>query len=285
LAATLEGFHCIVTGASRGLGAAVARELRSRGANLLLTATDAAALERQRDELLPLGTPLASIHLCAANLARPDSPGRILDQARRHWQRLDGLVNNAAIVGPTGALWDNDWEEWTETIRVNLLAPAALCRLAVPRMKQSGGGSIVNLSGGGATGPRPGLTAYATAKAALVRFTETLAQEAGGFGVRVNAVAPGGLATRMLDKLLAAGEEQLGAEEYARIVERKRTGGDSPERAAKLIVLLLSPEGAGISGRLLSAVWDPWEDLPARAADLADEWYTLRRITPEDAPR
>ena len=125
------------------------------------------------------------------------------------------LVNNAAIVGPIGCLWENKWDEWETTIRVNLLTPAALCRASIPWMRERDG-AIVNISGGGATGPRPFFSAYGTAKAGLVRFSETLAREMAGSGIRVNCVAPGAMDTNMNAEVLQAGAELAGADEFGR---------------------------------------------------------------------
>jgi len=144
------------------------------------------------------------------------------------------------------------------------------------------GGSIVNLSGGGATGPRPNFSAYATAKAGLVRFTETLAQEVADLGIRVNAISPGIMATEMLEAVLRAGPQQAG-EDYQRMTEVKRNGGQPPERAAALAWYLASPASQGITGRLISAIWDPWPELAKHVDELNEsDIYTLRRITPED---
>ena len=93
-----------------------------------------------------------------------------------------------------------------ETIRVNLLGTVTMCRAVLPGMRERGYGKIINLSGGGATGPRPNFSAYAASKAAVVRFTETLAGEVDG--IDVNAIAPGALPTRMLDEVLASGLER-----------------------------------------------------------------------------
>ncbi len=98
----------------------------------------------------------------------------------------------------------------------------------------------------------------------------------------VNAIAPKAMNTEMLEAVLRSGAAQAGPE-YERALEQKRQGGQSPETAAALACFLASPESAGITGRLLSAVWDPWRNLPARAGELASsDIYTLRRITPED---
>jgi 3-oxoacyl-[acyl-carrier protein] reductase len=116
-----------------------------------------------------------------------------------------------------------------------------------------------------------------------VRFAETLADEVREDGIDVNAIAPGALNTRLLDRVLDAGAERVGAEFYERMVHVRETGGTPLERGAALCVFLAAAASDGITGRLISAPWDPWEDLPAHARELADsDVYTLRRIVPTD---
>jgi len=270
--------NALITGASRGLGRAIAREFYHRGASLALVARSAAALEDLARELAPKAP--QTILTIPADLADPAAPEATFRQLREKWDKLDALVNNAATTGPIGRVWENDWHDWQQTIQVNLLAPIALSRLAVPLMQS--GAAIVNLAGGGATSARPNFTAYGTAKAALVRFTETLALEAAPLGIRVNAISPGILNTDMVDAVLRAGADRAG-DEYARVLEVKRSGGEPPEKAAALAWFLASPESEGISGRLISAVWDPWTTLASRQDELSrSDIYTLRRIVPQD---
>ena len=177
----------------------------------------------------------------------------------------------------------NDWSAWLDTIRINLLAPAELCKLSIGWMRETGGGRIVNLSGGGATGPRPNFSAYATAKCALVRFTETIAAEVEDLGIRVNCVAPGVLNTEMLQDILRAGPERVGAADYERMRKLAASGAADPRLASDLILYLASEESAGITGKLISAVWDPWRSLHEHVEDLrSTDVYTLRRILPEE---
>jgi 3-oxoacyl-[acyl-carrier protein] reductase len=271
-------FHAIITGASRGLGRSIAFEFWSKGCDLTLVARSRAALEEVRSSLPPSAT--QRVELVEADLADPSAPESIVSRLRAKWDRLDALVNNAAVTGPIGPLWENDWSEWQQTLQVNLMAPVALCRLAIPWMQP--GSAIVNLSGGGATGPRPHFTAYGTAKAALVRFTETLARETAERGIRVNAIAPGAMNTRMLEAVLESGPGNAGGE-YEAALRQKSSGGQPPEKAAALAYYLASPESAPITGRLISAVWDPWRSLQAHSGEMeGSDIYTLRRITPED---
>jgi NAD(P)-dependent dehydrogenase (short-subunit alcohol dehydrogenase family) len=271
--------HALITGASRGLGRFIAWEFRSHGASLALVARNGAALDELAAEMRGRGDS-GTVEAIPADLSDPQAPAAIVDQLRRKWDHLDALVNNAAVAGPIGPVWDNDWREWQQTVQINLLAPVALSRLCVPWMPR--GGAIVNLSGGGATSARANFSAYGTAKAALVRFTETLALEVAGLGIRVNAISPGILNTDMLEAVLRAGPEKTGPD-YAKVLEVKRQGGASPEKAAALAFFLVSPASEGITGRLISAVWDPWTALAAHAAELRDsDIYTLRRIVPAD---
>jgi NAD(P)-dependent dehydrogenase (short-subunit alcohol dehydrogenase family) len=153
----------------------------------------------------------------------------------------------------------------------------------LPHFKRQRSGKIVQLSGGGATSPLPWMTAYAVSKAAVVRFVETLSHEVRDHGIEVNAIAPGALNTRMLDEVLLAGPEKVGQSYYDRSLEQKASGGAPLESAADLAVFLGSPLSNGITGRLISAVWDNWRTLTEHVDQLsASDVYTLRRIVPAD---
>ena len=279
----LTGKNILITGASRGLGSCIARTLRQKGANLLLTAATKEKLAQLNSELsagLPAGQ---KTHVVVADLKMPDAASIILAEARKLWDRLDVLVNNAAILGPIGKSWENDWAHWQETLRINLLAPIQLCRACLPWMIEKGRGKIINLSGGGATGSRPNFSAYATAKTGLVRFSEILAHEVYSMNIQVNCVAPGALNTDMTQNILSAGPAKAGEAEYQQAVRQKQNGGTSPQRAADLCAFLASPAGDAITGKLISAVWDSWEKFPNHLEDLKkSDIYTLRRIVPKD---
>jgi 3-oxoacyl-[acyl-carrier protein] reductase len=150
-------------------------------------------------------------------------------------------------------------------------------------MKNNHYGKIINLSGGGATAPLPYISAYAASKAAVVRFTETIAEECKDYGIDVNAVAPGALNTRLLDEILVAGEEMVGKQFYEKALQQKEGGGTPLQKGADLCVYLASAESDGITGKLISAVWDPWPAFNQRKAEImSSDLYTLRRIIPND---
>jgi NAD(P)-dependent dehydrogenase (short-subunit alcohol dehydrogenase family) len=182
-----------------------------------------------------------------------------------------------------GPIEDVNWAAWMKALEVNLLGSVYMCRALVPHFKQRRYGKIIQISGGGATNPLPNLSAYAASKAAVVRFGETLAEELRPFRIDVNAVAPGALNTRMLDEVLAAGAAVVGQAFYDRSKRQQADGGTPLEKGAALCAFLASAESDGITGKLLSAVWDPWDELPRRRSDLdGTDVYTLRRIVPKD---
>jgi NAD(P)-dependent dehydrogenase (short-subunit alcohol dehydrogenase family) len=282
----LAGRGAIVTGASQGLGRAIAASFVEAGASVLLVARGEALLETARVELAALaGRPGQRVEAMAADVSDAGACAAVAAHARARLPDLGILVNNAGIYGPIGRLEDVDWSAWVEAVRVNLFGTALMCRAVVPLFRARGGGKIVNLSGGGATSPLPRFSAYASAKAAVVRLTETLAEELRDARVDVNAIAPGALNTRLLDQVLLAGPEAAGEAFYRRALRQREEGGAPLARGAALAVFLASPASDGITGRLLSAVWDDWASLAGRAADLAGtDLYTLRRVTPPEAP-
>jgi 3-oxoacyl-[acyl-carrier protein] reductase len=129
----------------------------------------------------------------------------------------------------------------------------------------------------------PRLSAYAASKAAVVRLAETLADEVREAGIDVNAIAPGAMNTRLLDDILEAGPHRVGEVFYAKAMTQRSEGGTALAVGAALCVFLASHASDGITGRLISAVWDPWSTLSQRLSELdGSDIYTLRRIVPED---
>jgi 2-dehydro-3-deoxy-L-rhamnonate dehydrogenase (NAD+) len=277
---TLADRVAVVTGTSRGLGLEIARAYVAAGAAVVVTGRDEATLSDAAGTLRADG---AQVEAVRADVSVPEDCARVVQAAEGRFGPVAVLVNNAGVYGPMGAIEDVDWGEWARAIEINLYGPVLMCRAVLPGMRARGYGKIVNLSGGGATAPLPNISAYAAAKAAVVRLTETFAEELRGSGVDVNAIAPGALNTRMLDEVLAAGPDAVGESFYAKALQQRDSGGAGLERGAALAVFLGSAGSDGISGRLLSALWDDWATLPERReALMAGDVYTLRRIVPED---
>ena len=283
MTASLSGRSAIITGASEGLGREIARAYVTAGASVLLCARDAARLEAARAEVATLAGPSQAVLAVRADVSDPGDVERLARHAFEHFARVHVLVNNAGVYGPIGPIEAVDWTAWVKAVEINLYGSVLTARALVPHFRQHGYGKIVQVSGGGATNPLPRISAYAASKAAVVRFAESLALELDGTGIDVNAIAPGALKTRMMDELLEAGPEAAGPAFFERMKKIADDGGTPLARGAELAVFLASAASDGITGRLLSAVWDPWSRLAERREALAKtDVYTLRRIVPGD---
>jgi NAD(P)-dependent dehydrogenase (short-subunit alcohol dehydrogenase family) len=282
----LQNRYALITGAGQGLGAAIAEAFVAEGASVLLCARTSASLEEVRSRLEPRLTPGQRILIQTTDVADPVQVDALVTTALSNFPHLDILVNNAGVYGPIGNIEDVDWAEWVEAISINLMGTVYPCRAVLRHFKARKYGKIINLSGGGATNPMPRISAYAASKAAVVRFSETLAGEVENFAIDVNAIAPGALVTRLMDHLIDAGPDRAGATFHARMLKIREEGGTPLETGAALAVYLASAASDGITGRLISAVWDPWADLHDRRDELKDtDIYTLRRIVPGDRGR
>jgi 3-oxoacyl-[acyl-carrier protein] reductase len=247
---------CIITGAYGTLGAAVSRKLAADDNELVLVGRSIERLE----------------HLLAVDFAANQSPASFMPPLHR----VDALINTAAEQGPIGPMWECDPKAWQQTICVNLIQPVRLCSWVIPLMEHSRRGKIVNISGGGATGPRPGFAAYACAKVALVRFSETLAAEVERLNIDVNSVAPGIMPSGMTRAVLAARSSIDVRKEIEQAEQTLSKDPGNDLRAAELVHYLVSPLADGISGRLISAVWDDWRSLHLDKP--TGDMFTLRRV-------
>lgn len=273
----------IITGANQGLGAEIAKKYVEAGASLVLCARNGSLLKEVHDRLSKSLLPSQRILAIEADVSRDQDVRSFIRTALNSFERIDILVNNAGILGPKGQTEDTDWQEWIRTIEINLFGSILMCREILPHFKGRRSGKIIQLSGGGATKPMPWLGAYAVSKAGIVRFIETLAEEVRGFGIDANAIAPGALNTRMLDEVLDAGPERVGQSYFDQSIKQQKNGGSPLSGAADLAVFLGSSQSDGITGKLISAVWDPWRTLPDHLHDLqSTDIYTLRRILPKD---
>ncbi len=278
----LAGKAALVTGANQGLGLEIARRYLDAGAQVFICARNSELLAAAKAELAERAGGADRVASMAADVADVEQVDALVAAATERFPHLSILVNNAGVYGPKGSIEEVDWEQWTAAIAVNLFGSILPVRALLPQLRRQGGGKIVQLSGGGATSPLPGLSSYAASKAAVVRFAETLSLELADDHVDVNCIAPGALNTRLLDEVLEAGPEAVGEDFYRRSLEQQRSGGTPLELGAELAVWLGSAASDGITGKLLSAKWDPWRDLPEHRADLDSDVYTLRRIVPAD---
>ena len=277
----LAGLHALITGGSQGLGRVIAETFVREGASVMLCARDAALLENARAELAALAQSGQKVVARACDVSSEQQVNDLAAHAIAEFGAVHVLVNNAGVYGPLGPTESVPLDEWRRAIEINLLGVLLPCRAFIPHFKAAGRGKIIIISGGGATNPLPNISSYAASKAAVVRLMETLSEELKAHRIDVNAVAPGALKTRMMQEVLDAGPEKVGAAFYAKNVKWTEDGATPPALAANLCAYLASSESDGVTGRLISAQWDPWKTLHTHKDEFGDI-YTLRRIVPED---
>lgn len=279
----LKGLNALITGGSQGLGKAIAEQFIREGASVVLCARNAKELGSTRDELAKLTGGAQKVIAKSCDVSSEVQVNELVSFSLAELGSLQSLVLNAGVYGPMGPTESVDLAEWRRAIDINLFGVLLPCRAVIPHFKHAKRGKIIVLSGGGATNPLPNISSYAASKAAVVRLMETFAEELKPFNVDVNAIAPGALATRLVDEVLAAGPDKVGAPFFEKNKQWKEKGATPLHLGAGLAVYLASAESNGITGKLLSAQWDPWAKLQEHRDTLArSDIYCLRRIVPED---
>ena len=277
----LAGRRAVITGATQGFGHELAAGFLREGADVVLCARDAAALDRVLEDF-QRDYPQRRIAGLRADVGVEADVDALFAFAETTLAGIDVVVINAGVYGPKGAIGDVDWDDWVRAIQVNLLGAVYTARRSLPLLRRTGHGKMLIMSGGGATKPLPNVSAYAASKAGLVRFGETLAEEVRHEGIDVNMIAPGALNTRMLDEILNAGPAVVGAAFFEQAQRQAASGGTPLELGVELAVFLASSASDGITGKLISAQWDPWQQFADNKQRLDGDVYTLRRIVPEE---
>jgi len=279
----LDGKKAIITGASQGLGLSIAHKFILAGADIAICARNKKSLNNAKNKLKASSSKNQKIFSYVLDVSSEHDVKNIMGKILQDLGGCHILVNNAGILGPKNFIELNKWNDWVKTIEINLFGSILMCRALIKHFKKQGHGKIIQLSGGGATKPRPYFSAYSVSKTAIVRFCETLAEELRGTGIDVNCIAPGALNTRMLNEVLAAGPRKVGKFNYKQALEQMKNGGDSLDKASDLAIFLASSESNGITAKLISSVWDNWKKWPLYLNNLSNsDAYTLRRITGKD---
>lgn len=270
----LDDRVAVITGGSRGIGKAVAEVFLKRGARVAIAARKEKEIEAAVRELRQLGDAIG----VPCDISDSRDVERLFAVVADKLGSIDILVNCAGIQEPIGSFNDANIDDWVENIHVNLIGTAMCCKVALPIMIEKKAGKIINFSGGGAAYSRPNFSAYAASKAGVVRFTEILADELREYNIQVSAVAPGMIETKMLKGILEAGPEKSGRD-FEQVIQQAEKGFDSIENVADLVCWLASESSNWLTGKLISAVWDPWREWKAVGTGTLDkDMYTLRRI-------
>lgn len=273
----------IITGASQGLGLELSRTFARAKCHITMCARDQTTLQ-QAAQQLQSSNPDAKIDALSCNVANNNEVNHLIAEGIKRMDGLDAIVLNAGVYGPMGKTDEVDLQEWQEALEINLFGILLPCRATIPHFRQQGHGKIVAISGGGATKALPGISAYAASKTAAIRLLECLALELQEDNIQVNAVAPGALRTRLIDQVLSAGPEKVGAAFFRQNQIWKEQGATDPELACRLVQWLLSSKcPTSLTGKLISAAWDNWQNISEHMEVISSsDIFCLRRIVPSD---
>lgn len=268
--------NLILTGSSTGIGRGLAEHLLAQGHEVWGIArsdqSDFAAKFRGK------------FRASRADVGEWEQLATAANEVKSAWATIDGIIACAGLQGEVGRAVTCDPRKWSDTVRANLDGTFFTIRAFHPLLASGRGrAKVVCFSGGGSTKARSHFSAYGVAKTGVVRLVETIAEEEKGRPLDINAIAPGAINTRLTEEVLALGPQVVGEAEYQAAVKQKASGGASLAKVFGLIDWLLSPASDGITGRLISAPWDPWPTFASQREALAgSDIYTLRRIVPEE---
>jgi NAD(P)-dependent dehydrogenase (short-subunit alcohol dehydrogenase family) len=269
----LDGQVAIVTGSGRGIGRAIAQALAAAGAAVTVTARSADQVADTVFLVEQAGDRAIGV---LADVTDPDAVVQLVADTERQLGPVDLLVNNAGRISPIAPVWEADPVEWRRCFETNVLGTFHCTRAVLPGMLARRRGRIITLAGSDPSQATPYFTAYDGTKAAVLRFTESLAAEVKEYGVTVFAVAPGGVHTAMVDELVASPWSRSLASDVGDFEKYWLT---PPERAAALCVSLASGRADALSGRRMHVVQDV-KELVRRADEIQEkDLYTLRLRT------
>lgn len=269
--------HVLITGASSGLGAAVVERFAHLGYQI-------SACARRLEELNDVAAKnthfSGQIKTYAVDVSSWEQVKDAVESMVQTTGLFTGAIHCAGTYGPFGDIEQVDSQHFAEAIQVNLIGTFNIAKALTHQFNGNRCGFIV-LSGGGATKPMPNVSSYAASKAAVVRLIETLSLEKSYRNVSIVALAPGLMRTPMLEQVLSAGPLVVGSDFYQEMLRADAEGRDSKGQAIDFLVAFIQNPISNLSGKLVSAVWDPWQEwlIGESCEKLSGDGYTLRRVT------
>ena len=263
----------IVTGGSKGIGLRIAKILAKKKYNIVICSRKQSDLIKAKKEIKLYGVDCLALKADISNLKQCEL---VVKKCIKRFSKIDVLVNNAAIQGPVGKLWKNNIKEWEKTIQINLTGTFYMTHLVIPQMLKQKSGKIINLSGGGAAYARPLFSAYGCSKIAILRLTETLAEELKDTNISVISLAPGATWTSMTKEVLNKSKNVDSKKNVSILNEIKKTGGTSFKQHEKALIFLLSKKAKTLSGKLIHV--NEIEKVTRKNFKIQSESGLLRRV-------
>ncbi len=268
----LKGKTAIITGASRGIGKAIAERFFKEGATVFALARDSAALTQLTINVMQDKEHSNKIFALPCDVSHESEVKAVFDSIVSCGNRkIDILVNAAAIAESYSLIFQSVFSEWKKVFETNVFGTFLMMKHAILQMRENRTGKIINFSGGG--DGLEGFSAYSASKIAIVRLTETAAKEVKTFGIDINVIAPGPIKTKLFSEMF------LQSETFSQSGKTPPVAGDI-EKPIELALFLASEKSNGLSGKFLSANWDNWSKIPENLDLIMKDpnVFTLRRI-------
>ncbi len=272
---------CLITGCSTGLGFQLMKAFLKKNYKVYGLSSNNKKILKAKKNLLS-NFSKSNFVIKKADVSNERQVRLYIKKIFKKENKIHVLINNAGIYGPIGPFEKNSYKKWRDAFEINFFGSLHFYRNLIPIMKKQNFGRIVQIAGGGASNSFPMFTSYSSAKAAIVRFSETLSDELSEYNITINSIAPGALNTKFMNLAIKAGPKLAGVNFHKKMLNLKAKGGDDIKKAIDLIIMLSSANNK-ITGKLISSLWDKWEKFNSFPKKINDsDVYTIRRITGRD---
>jgi len=269
----LKNKIAIVTGSGRGIGKFIAKRFAAEGANVILISRTKSELDLTQKEIEKNNGNALSFQ---CDISKIEDVKNTIQLILNKFSKIDILVNNAGIITPISPIHKTNPTEWEENLKINLLGPYFFVHEVLPVMLKQNYGKILNLSGGGAFNNMANFSAYGASKAAIIRFTETIAEEVKNSNISINAIAPGAIKTKLTYDIFLNDASGIQKEQAKKVIEN---GGADIEKVCNLATFLATDESSGLSGKTISAQWDDIEYIKNNISEIMNsDKFTMNRI-------
>jgi 3-oxoacyl-[acyl-carrier protein] reductase len=240
--------NIFITGGSSGIGKYLANALSKE--NKVITCS-----RSSKNLFLKIKNPNITNYLC--DIANENSVIKLTKKLKN--KKIDVIINCAGIYGSIGKFYNIDFSKWKNAIETNFFGTYLICKHFLIFLKKSKVKKIINFAGGGAFNSFPNYSSYATSKAAVVRFTETIAEELKSKKISANCIAPGFVATNIHKKTIRSGPQKCGKKFYNTTLKKLKNGGTPLKKIYNCIIFLISNKSKLLNGKTISVNFDPWD--------------------------
>lgn len=268
--------NLLITGGTSGIGLEIIRKLADQNVNILTCA-------RSKKKLVQIKKEFKEIKIFKCDVSKESNVKKLFDFSKKNFKSIDIIINAAGIYGEIEKIENSNFKRWKKAIEVNFFGTYLICKYFIPLLKVSKVKKIINFSGGGAFNSFPNYSAYATSKAALVRFSETLASEVKKDKILVNCIAPGFVATPLHKATISAGSKKAGKKFLAFTKKKLKENSVPIEVPVKCVEFLISSKSKNLTGKTISASFDEWHTKKFQnkiSSYNKSDIFTMRRVNP-----